>query len=151
MLRQDFVFLQKIYIDVTHDFHPAIDLAICINNYHTKLDAYPNPNYIQFEELQQCKIEMDRLKEAVEYEENFDSKYINYFEAFNEKEYEITKHCLSFQFYRFLMFKKSKLRFKMLFNSNHIMSTAIVINNSRIKGRSNQENETDIIYLDIDF
>ena len=49
------------------------------------------------------------------------------------------------------MFKKSKLKYKMLFNSNHIMSTAIVINNSRIKGQSNQENETDIIYLDIDF
>ena len=148
MLGEDFVYLMKIYIDVTHDFHPAIDLAICTNNYHNKLDAYPNPNDLQFKELMQCRDEMDRLDEAVEYEENFDSKYINYFKAFNDKEYETTKHCLSFQYYRFLMFKKSKLKYKMLFNSNHIMSTAILINNNRIRDDENKENRTEIIYID---
>ena len=46
------------------------------------------------------------------------------------------------------MFKKSKLKYKILFNSNHIMSTAILINNNRVKGQSNQENSTEIIYID---
>ena len=151
MLGEDFVYLMKIYIDVTHDFHPAIDLAICTNNYNNKLEVFPNPTYGQLQELFECRNEMNRLDEVVEYEENFDSKYINYFKSFNDKEYETTKHCLSFQYYRFLMFKKGKLKYKMLFNSNHIMSTAILINNNRIRDDENKENRTDIIFLDIDF